>query len=65
MSFSTVGIPAAAIVWAIWPPIVPAPTTAALNTNIDFVSSDLIGVPPGPAQPSGPAPRTPVAEEWF
>jgi hypothetical protein len=34
MSFSTTGIPAAAIVWAIWPPIVPAPTTAALNTNI-------------------------------
>ena len=34
MSFSTTGMPAAAIVWAIWPPIVPAPTTAALNTNM-------------------------------
>src|ERR1700740_1617126 len=34
MSLSTTGMPAAAIVWAIWPPIVPAPTTAALNTNM-------------------------------
>src|SRR6185437_11284880 len=34
MSLSTTGNPAAAIVWAICPPIVPAPTTAALNTNI-------------------------------
>jgi len=33
-SLSTTGIPAAATVWAICPPIVPAPTTAALNTNI-------------------------------
>src|SRR5262249_61784956 len=33
-SLRTTGIPAAAIVWAIWPPIVPAPTTAALNTNM-------------------------------
>jgi hypothetical protein len=29
----TTGVPAAAITWAISPPIVPAPTTAALNTN--------------------------------
>jgi hypothetical protein len=34
MSLRTTGIPAAAIVWAIWPPIVPAPTTAALKTNM-------------------------------
>ena len=34
MSFRTTGIPAAAIVWAIWPPMVPAPTTAALKTNM-------------------------------
>ncbi len=27
-------MPAAAIVCAIWPPIVPAPTTAALKTNM-------------------------------
>ena len=27
-------MPAAAIVCAIWPPMVPAPTTAALNTNM-------------------------------
>ena len=33
-SFSTTGMPAAAIVWAIWPPMVPAPTTAALKTNM-------------------------------
>jgi hypothetical protein len=33
-------MPAAAIVWAICPPIVPAPTTAALNTNMLAVSSD-------------------------
>ncbi len=39
MSFSTTGMPAAAIVWAICPPIVPAPTTAALNTNMLGVSS--------------------------
>jgi hypothetical protein len=35
-------MPAAAIVWAIWPPIVPAPTTAALNTNMLELS--LVGV---------------------
>src|SRR4051812_29639396 len=33
-SLSTTSIPAAAMVWAIWPPMVPAPTTAALNTNM-------------------------------
>src|SRR3954453_21736873 len=33
-SLSTTGMPADAMVWAIWPPIVPAPTTAALNTNM-------------------------------
>ena len=33
-SLSTTGTPAVAITWAISPPIVPAPTTAALNTNI-------------------------------
>src|SRR3954452_20026010 len=33
-SLRTTGMPAAAMVWAIWPPIVPAPTTAALNTNM-------------------------------
>src|SRR6266487_1745640 len=35
-SLSTTGMPAAAIVWAIWPPMVPAPTTAALNTNMSL-----------------------------
>src|SRR5580704_9417183 len=39
MSFSTTGNPAAAIVCAICPPIVPAPTTAALNTNTPPASS--------------------------
>ena len=34
MSLSRTGKPAAAIVCAIWPPMVPAPTTAALNTNM-------------------------------
>src|SRR5829696_833900 len=34
MSLRTTGIPAAAIVCAIWPPMVPAPTTAALKTNM-------------------------------
>src|SRR4051794_31320903 len=33
-SLRTTSIPAAAMVWAIWPPMVPAPTTAALNTNM-------------------------------
>src|SRR5689334_20727645 len=33
MSLSTTGTSALAIAWAISPPIVPAPTTAALNTN--------------------------------
>src|SRR2546423_327973 len=33
-SLSTTSRPAAAITWAISPPIVPAPTTAALNTYI-------------------------------
>src|SRR6187401_2553622 len=33
-SFRTTSNPAAAIVCAIWPPMVPAPTTAALNTNM-------------------------------
>src|SRR5215217_7557798 len=33
-SLSTTGVPEAAMVWAIWPPMVPAPTTAALNTNM-------------------------------
>src|ERR1700729_2730395 len=39
MSLSTTGKPAAAIVWAICPPMVPAPTTAALNTNMLVSSS--------------------------
>src|SRR4051812_16085456 len=34
-SFSTTSTPAAAQTWAISPPIVPAPTTAALNTNMN------------------------------
>src|ERR671936_3077023 len=34
MSFMTTGTSAEAITWAISPPIVPAPSTAALNTNI-------------------------------
>src|SRR3954463_15937616 len=33
-SFSTTSTSAAASTWAISPPIVPAPTTAALNTNM-------------------------------
>src|SRR4051794_13806331 len=33
-SFSTTGMPADAMVWAIWPPMVPAPTTATLKTNM-------------------------------
>ena len=33
-SLSTTGVPEAAMVWAICPPMVPAPTTAALNTNM-------------------------------
>src|SRR3954469_17324692 len=33
-SLSTTSMPAAAMVWAIWPPMVPAPTTAALKTNM-------------------------------
>src|SRR4051794_41021521 len=33
-SLSTTGMSAAAITWAISPPMVPAPTTAALNTNM-------------------------------
>src|SRR3954452_3236961 len=33
-SLRITGTPAAAIVCAIWPPIVPAPTTAALKTNM-------------------------------
>jgi len=38
----------AAIVWAICPPIVPAPTTAALNTNMLSLSSDW-----RPTRPAG------------
>ncbi len=34
MSLSTTGTSAEAITWAISPPIVPAPSTAALNTNM-------------------------------
>src|SRR5215212_2087032 len=34
-SFSTTSTPAAAQTWAISPPIVPAPTTAALKTNMN------------------------------
>src|SRR4051812_44986653 len=34
MSLRTTGMPEAAMVWAIWPPMVPAPTTAALKTNM-------------------------------
>src|SRR3954468_16019704 len=34
MSFRTTGMPAAAMVCAIWPPMGPAPTTAALKTNM-------------------------------
>lgn len=48
MSLSTTGMPAAAMVWAIWPPIVPAPTTAALNTNM--LGSPLLT---GGREPSG------------
>src|SRR3954447_22788657 len=33
-SLRTTGMPAAAMTWAISPPIVPAPTTAALKTNM-------------------------------
>src|SRR4051812_29672266 len=41
-SLSTTGMPAEAMVWAIWPPMVPAPTTAALKTNMvrDCAPSD-------------------------
>src|ERR1035438_4771888 len=46
MSLSTTGMPAAAIVWAICPPIVPAPTTADLNTN-------MVGEPSAPAWSEG------------
>src|SRR4051794_22621681 len=34
MSFRTTGMPAELMTWAISPPIVPAPTTAALKTNM-------------------------------
>src|SRR5687767_3965044 len=43
-SFSTTGMPAEAMTWAISPPIVPAPTTAALNTNTLTVSFWLASV---------------------
>src|SRR3954463_3074117 len=35
-SLRTTGMPAAAMTWAISPPMVPAPTTAALKTNMRF-----------------------------
>src|SRR4051794_35319756 len=40
MSLRTTSIPAAAIVCAIWPPMTPAPTTAALKTNMDLLASE-------------------------
>src|SRR3712207_5685051 len=45
-SLSTTGTPAAAMTWAISPPMTPAPTTAALNTNI------ARGIPSGVLAPS-------------
>src|SRR4051794_4313052 len=39
MSLTTTGMSAAAIAWAISPPIVPPPTTAALLTNMRLGSS--------------------------
>src|SRR4051812_26461695 len=42
MSLSTTSIPDAATVCAICPPMVPAPTTAALNTNIQSPISALV-----------------------
>src|SRR4051812_31951366 len=42
MSLSTTSIPDAAMVCAICPPMVPAPTTAALNTNIQSPISALV-----------------------
>src|SRR5919198_3577390 len=44
MSLRTTGMPAAAMVWAIWPPMVPAPTTAALNTNMLAVRPPFRGL---------------------
>src|SRR4029078_5278901 len=38
MSLRTTSMSAAAIAWAISPPIVPAPTTAALKTNIPLLT---------------------------
>src|SRR6266513_3023123 len=52
-SLSTTGMSAAAITCAISPPIVPAPTTAALNTNMDLsevLSLREAGPPPAGAQ---------------
>ena len=44
-SLSRTGMPAAAIAWAISPPITPAPTTAALNTNMARDPSDPVPPP--------------------
>src|SRR4051794_20043550 len=54
-SLRTTSIPAAAMVWAIWPPIVPAPTTAALKMNMAVEASPcrhpagtlMVWAPPG------------------
>src|SRR4051812_20883928 len=50
-SLSTTGTSAAAMTWAISPPMVPAPTTAALKTNIS-VSDPLLwlGKAPDPSR---------------
>src|SRR5215207_9043840 len=40
-SLSTTGTPAAAMTWEISPPITPAPTTPALNTNMAATLADL------------------------
>src|SRR3954453_2627521 len=50
-SLRTTGMPAAAMTWAISPPIVPAPTTAALKTNMRF--QDSFGGLEKPADPTG------------
>src|SRR5215207_4957205 len=42
MSLTTTGMSAAAIAWAISPPMVPPPTTAALETNIACESSGVL-----------------------
>src|SRR3954471_14980673 len=66
-SLRTTGMPAAAMTWAISPPIVPAPTTAALKTNMGgdptchLLGLLVVGVlrprPEEPAQPVLAPPR--------